>query len=65
MPSKMVYYSSHDSPYKSIGKQGNVRSPSVEDTLRSLRAEIRSCKEDNDRLVEAQEILARAQKKIS
>jgi len=33
------------------------------DTLISLRVEIRSCKEDNDTLVEAQERLARAQEK--
>jgi len=56
----MVDYSSCDSPYKSVGKQGGENSPSIEDTLRSLRENIRSCKADNDRLVEAQEILARA-----
>jgi len=59
----MVDYNSCDSPYKSVGKQGEEYYPSVVDTLRSLRAEIRSCKVENYRLVEAQETLARAQKK--
>lgn len=59
MTSEMVDYSSCDSPYRSTRKKGGKHSPSISYTLRSLRAEIKSCKEDNDRLVEAQEILAR------
>lgn len=63
MMRKMVDYSSHESPYISVEKQGEEYSPGVADTLRSLRAKIRSCKADNCRLVEAQERLARAQEK--
>jgi len=53
MMRKMVDCSSHDSPYRSIGKQGEEYSPGIAGTLRSLREKIKSCKEDNDRLVEA------------
>ena len=63
MTRKMVDYNSRDTPYISVGQLGDGYSPSVVDTLRSLREEIISCKEDNDRLVEAQEIIARAQEK--
>jgi len=42
MTRKMVGYNSHDSPYISVGQQGEEYSPSIEDTLRSLREEIRS-----------------------
>jgi len=61
MMRKIVYYSSHESPYRSVGKQGDEHSLGVADTLRSLRVEIRSCKVDDDKLVEAQERLGRAQ----
>lgn len=60
---KMVDYSSRDSPYKFVRQQGEEYSTDIEDTLRSLRAEIISCKVDNDRLVEAHEGLAVAQEK--
>jgi len=60
MMRKMVDYTSYDSPYILVGKQGGDNSPAIEDTLRNLRADIRSCKVDNDRLVEAQEILVKA-----
>ena len=63
MTSKMVDHSSHDSPYKSVRKQGGEYSLGITDTLRSFRAEIRSGKMNKDRLVEAQERLARAQEK--
>ena len=59
----MVDYSSYDSPYKTIRKQGGEYLPGIADTMMSWKAEIRSCKLDNDRLVEAQERLARDQEK--
>lgn len=43
MMRKMVNYSSCESPYRSVGKQGGDHSPSTADTLRILRVEIRSC----------------------
>lgn len=46
-------YSSCDSPYKSVGQQGDEYSPDILNTLRSLREEIKSCKEDNGRFFEA------------
>ena len=58
MMRKMVDYSSHDSPYRSVGKQREEYSLGIAYTLRCLREEIRSCKADNDKLVEAQERLA-------
>lgn len=60
MMSRMVDYISRDSPYRSIENKGDEYSPDIEDTLRSLKAEIRSCKADNNKLIESQEILARA-----
>jgi len=57
---KKVDYSPHDPPYKSVGKQGEGYSPDIENTIRSLRVEIKRSKENNDRLVEAQERLAMA-----
>lgn len=59
----MVDYSSRDSPYRSVGQQGDEHSLGIVDTLRGLKEEIRSCKENNDRLVEDQDILTRAQEK--
>jgi len=53
MTSKMVDYSSCDSPCRLIWQHGDGYSPDIVDTLRSLRENIRSCKVDNDRLVEA------------
>ena len=55
MTRKMVDYNSHDSPHISVGKQGEEYSLGIADTLSSLREEIKSCKPDNDSLVEAQE----------
>jgi len=51
----MVDYSSQDSPYGSDEKRGAGNSSNLADTLRSLKAEIRSCKEDNDKIMQAQE----------
>jgi len=45
-----------------IEQQGEGYSLDIVDTLRSLRKEIRSCKADNDRLIEARQILARPPK---
>ena len=63
MTRKMLDYSSRDSPYKSVGKQGDECSPNIADTLRSLRENIRSHKVDNDKFIEAQEITTRAREK--
>jgi len=63
MKNKMVDYSSCDHPYKSVRKQGEAYSPGIVDKLRRMRKEIRSCKVENDRLVEVQEILSMAKEK--
>jgi len=44
MTSKMVEYSSRDSPYGSDEQCGVGHSSDLADTLRSLKVEIRSCK---------------------
>ena len=44
-----------DSPYESEEQYGVGNSSDLENTLRSLKEEIRSCKEDNDRIMQAQE----------
>ena len=51
MTRKMVDYSFQDSPYGSDEQRGVGHSFDFEDTLRSLKEEIRSCKEDNDKIV--------------
>lgn len=66
----MVEYSSHESPYniyvnsyeldRSVEQQGDDYSPDIVDTLRSLKEEIKSCKEDNSKLIEEHEIFSRA-----
>ena len=48
MTRKMVDYNSRDSPYGSDEKCGVRNSSNLADTLRSLKEELRSCKEDND-----------------
>jgi len=53
MASKVVNYV--ESPYASDEKCGVGHTYDLADTLRSLREEIRSCKEDNDRIIQAQE----------
>ena len=53
MASEMVDYK--DSPYESDEKHGVGHSSNLKDTLRSLKEEIRSCKANNDRIIQAQE----------
>lgn len=53
MMRKMVDYNSRDSPYRLIEYQGHEYSLDITNTLRSLKVDIRSCKAENDRLVEA------------
>jgi len=49
----MVEYK--DSPYKSDGKHGVGHSLDLENTLISLKEEIKICKVDNDKIIQAQE----------
>jgi len=44
-----------DSPYESEEKYGFGNSSNLGVTLRSLKEEIRSCKENNDRIIQARE----------
>ena len=53
MNRKMVDYK--DSPYESYEKHGVGNFSDLAETLRSLNEEIRSWKEDNDRIIQAQE----------
>ena len=53
MDSKMVDYK--DSPNESEEQYGVGNSSDLADTLRRLKEEIRSCKADNDRIMQAQE----------
>ena len=55
MTNNMVDYSSRDSPYGSNEQCGVGNSSNLENTLRSLMKKIRSCKEDNDKVMHAQE----------
>lgn len=59
----MLDYNSWDSPYRSAKQQGDEYSPNIADALRSLKANIRSCKVDNDNIIESQKRLDRAQEK--
>ena len=56
MASKIVDYK--DSPYESEEQYGVGNSSDLTITLGSLKEEIRSCKVDNDIIIEAQEKLA-------
>jgi len=47
-----------DSPYESNEQYGVGNYSDLADTLRSLKEEIRSCKENNERIIQAQEKLA-------
>lgn len=49
--SKMVDYSSRESPCRLDEQHGDGYSPDMADTLRSLKEEIQSCKEDNDIII--------------
>lgn len=51
MTSRMVDYNSHDCPYRSDERQGDEYSLAITNMLRSLKEEIRSCKEKNSRLI--------------
>lgn len=53
MPSKMVDYK--DSPYESKVQYGVGNSFDLVVTLIRLKEDIRSCKTDNDRIMQAQE----------
>jgi len=53
MIGKMVDY--RDSPYESDKQRSVGRSSDLANTLRSLKEEIRSCKADNDKIMQAQE----------
>ena len=53
MASKVVDYI--ESPYVSDGQRGVGNSSDLADTLRSLKEEMRSCKVDNDKIMQAQE----------
>ena len=55
MASKMVDYK--ESPYESEDQYSVGNSSNLANTLRSLKEEIRSCKVDNDRIIQAQEKL--------
>ena len=44
-----------DSPYESNEQYGVGNSSDLLDTLRRLKEEIKSCKADNDRIMQAQE----------
>jgi len=50
---KMVDYK--DSPYESHEQCGVGHSSDIADTLRILKEQIRSCKEDNDKIMHAQQ----------
>ena len=53
MENKVVDYI--ESPYALDGQRGVGNSYDLADTLRSLKEEIRSCKENNDKIMQAQE----------
>ena len=53
MASKMVEYK--NSPYESNKQYGVGNSSDLVDTLRILKEEIRSCKVDNDRIMQEKE----------
>ena len=63
MTRKVVEYSSCDSPYKLDEQHVDQYSPHIEDTLRILKAETRSCKAYNGIIIQSHERLARAQEK--
>lgn len=63
MNRKIVDYRSCDSPYISYEQHGDEYSLDIEYTLRSLTIEIRSCKVDNDKIIQSEERLARAHEK--
>jgi len=60
MTSIMVDYIACDSPYISGEKYGNEYSLDKADTLQSLKAKIKICEVDSDRIIQLHERLARA-----
>lgn len=63
MNRKMVDYSSRDSRYRSDEHPKDGYSLDIKDTLRILNEEIRSCKEDNDRIIQSKEKISKAQER--
>lgn len=73
MKRKMVEYNSHESPYRPnsnlvewerlVEKKEEEYSPYLANTLSILRETIKNFKEDNEKVIETQEILTRAQQK--
>lgn len=59
--SKMLEYISRDSPYRSDEQHCDDYSLDIANTLRSLKAQNISFKEDNDRIIQSQERLARSE----
>lgn len=57
------WYSSRDSPYRSYEKPRDNYSPDMSDPLRSLKRKMKSCKADNERIIQSQEKLAREHEK--
>ena len=53
MTNKMVDYK--DSPYESDEQHGVANTSDLTDTLRILKEEIRICKADNEKIMQAQE----------
>ena len=51
MTRKIVDYNSQYSPYRSDEQHGDGYSHDIAYTLKSLKAEIRSCKADNERII--------------
>ena len=52
MTRKMVYYSSRDSSYGLDEQRSAGNSFDLVDTFRSLKEEIRGCKENNERVIQ-------------
>lgn len=63
MRSRMVDYSLRDAAYKSIEKQGEVQSPDLANTQRSLKEEIKSWKQDTNKMIKTLERISKAQEK--
>lgn len=63
MTGKMVDYSSRNTSYRSSKKDGDEYSPHIENSLRSLKEEIRSFKVDTDIIIQSQERFSRAYEK--
>ena len=62
MTSKMVDYSSRDSPYRLDEQHRDDYSPDIKNTLRSLKKEIRSWNLDNEKIIQSHEGLSKETK---